>query len=183
LSEEQCALYRHFNAQGVLLYVGISLRPLTRTREHITLSGWANEITNVAIEYLPTRKEAMAAEAKAVIEENPLYNIRLRKPKKEPTFISRKLMRLAAVTEVCAEEARINLSHRILNFAPLYLPKDAANALGISVSILKQEIALSNIATVLIPSPRAEKMNTYITGWQLIDWLESRELKTIKGAN
>lgn len=174
MSEEQCALYRHFNAQGELLYVGISFRPLLRTKEHAALSGWTKEIANITINYLPTRKDAMAAEAKAVREENPLYNIRLRKPEKTS--------KLVRVTELHAEQARTKLTHRTLHFALLYTPNNAADALGISVTVIKREIVAGNIATILIPSPRTEKLNTFITGWQLIDWLESRELQTIEGA-
>lgn len=171
----KCALYRHFDAEGTLLYVGISLRPLTRTKEHVTLSGWADQIVNVRIEYFPTRKEAQEAEARAVLDENPVHNIRLRKPKKEP--------RVLKVTEERAEGERLNLTRRVLHFAPLYKPAEAASALGLSTKILNREIAEGNLAVVMIPSPKAEKVNPFITGWQLIDWLESRERQTIEGAS
>ena len=171
----KCALYRHFDTEGTLLYVGISLRPMTRTKEHVTLSGWADQIANVRIEYFPTRKEAMEAEARAVLEENPVHNIRLRKPKKEPKVLK--------VTEERAEGERINLTRRVLHFAPLYKPAAAASALGLSTKILNREIAEGNLAVVMIPSPKAGRMNPFITGWQLIDWLESRERQTIEGAS
>lgn len=172
---DRCALYRHFDAEGTLLYVGISLRPMTRTKEHVTLSGWADQIANVRIEYFPTRKEAMEAEARAVLDENPVHNIRLRKPKKEP--------RVLRVTEERAEGERINLTRRVLHFAPLYKPTEAAAALGLSTKVLNREIAEGNLAVVMILSPKAGKMNPFITGWQLIDWLESRERQAIEGAN
>ena len=168
---DKCALYRHFDGGGALLYVGISLRPFTRTKEHTVLSGWADQIANVRIEYFPTRKEALEAEARAVREENPTHNIRLRKPKKEPKAL--------IVTEERAEKERINLTRRIIHFSPLYRPTEAAQALGISTAILNREIEAGNLAVTTIPSPKVGRPNLYITGWHLIDWLESREL----GAN
>lgn len=172
---DKCALYRHFDAEGLLLYVGISLRPFTRTKEHTVLSRWADQIANVRIEYFPTRKEAMEAEARAVREENPAHNIRLRKPNKE--------IKALAVAEERAEDERINLTRRVLYFAPLYKPGDAAAALGVSTRILNQEIATGNLAVTLIPSHKTGKLNPHITGWQLIDWLESRERRSIEGAD
>lgn len=173
----KCALYRHFDAQGVLLYVGISLRPFTRTKEHSQLSGWAIDIANVTIQYFDSRKEAMEAEAKAVQEENPLHNIRLRKVKKDSRSIKTKIKE---VMEKRAEQQRIQLTQRVLHFDPLYKPTDAAAALGISTTILNREIAEGNLAITLIPSPKVGRMNPYITGWQLIDWLESREQQSIE---
>ena len=174
MADRKCALYRHFDAEGTLLYVGISLRPFSRFKEHNTHSGWADQIANMAIEYFPTRMEAMAAEIKAVQEESPLYNIRLRKPKPP--------VRIAKVVEERAEEARANLVRRVLNFDLLYKVNEAAAALGISTTILNREVEAGNLAFVLIPSPKAGRLNKYITGWQLIDWLESRELQSIEGA-
>jgi excinuclease UvrABC nuclease subunit len=175
MEDNKCALYRHFNAEGVLLYVGISLRPFSRFKEHKTHSGWADQIANMAIEYFPTRTEAMAAETKAVQEEEPLHNIRLRKPKP--------MVRIAKVVMERAEEARVNLVRRVLNFDLLYKVHEAATALGISTTILNREVEAGNMSFVLIPSPKSGRLNKYITGWQLIDWLESRELQSIEGAN
>jgi hypothetical protein len=81
-----------------------------------------------------------------------------------------------------AEEARVNLVRRVLNFDLLYKVNEAAAALGISTTILNREVEAGNLAFVLIPSPKAGRLNKYITGWQLIDWLESRELQSIEGA-
>jgi hypothetical protein len=172
---DRCALYRHFDAEGTLLYVGISLRPMTRTKEHVTLSGWAEQIANVRIEYFPTRKEAMEAEARAVQDENPLHNIRLRKPKKESKTLK--------VTEERAEGERVNLTRRVIHYAPLYKPTEAAATLGLSTVILNREIAAGNLAVTMIPSTKPGKVNPYITGWQLIDWLESREKQGMEGAS
>lgn len=69
------ALYRHFDADGRLLYVGISLSPARRLSNHAAGSRWADKIAHVTIEWLPTRQEALAAEGRAIASENPLHNI------------------------------------------------------------------------------------------------------------
>lgn len=69
-----CHLYRHFDADDVLLYVGISAQPLTRLCQHKD-SRWFKEITRVAIEHCPTREYAEFQEAWAIAKEKPKYNI------------------------------------------------------------------------------------------------------------
>lgn len=69
------ALYRHWNGEGKLLYVGISIRPFQRLDQHAYGSHWADDIEKVTIEYFDTRREAEAAERKAIKDESPLHNI------------------------------------------------------------------------------------------------------------
>lgn len=69
------ALYRHFDASGVLLYVGISLNAVSRLSQHRSSSHWYQDIANVSIEYHSTREAALIAERLAIINEGPLHNI------------------------------------------------------------------------------------------------------------
>lgn len=69
------ALYRHFSANGELLYVGISCKPITRLKQHEHDSGWASEIARVEIERFETRAAAMAAEREAIKKEKPRHNV------------------------------------------------------------------------------------------------------------
>lgn len=69
------ALYRHFDAAGSLLYVGISLSPLARLSAHGDGSHWAQAISRVTMEWFPDRKSALDAELKAIREELPAHNI------------------------------------------------------------------------------------------------------------
>lgn len=71
---EKTALYRHFDAAGALLYVGISVSAASRLEQHMRGSEWAAEITAVRIEYLPTREAALSAERAAIIAEVPAWN-------------------------------------------------------------------------------------------------------------
>ena len=67
-------LYRHFDARGVLLYIGISYSTGIRLAQHRAESEWGRKIARVEIEYFPTRAEAKMAEDTAIGIENPKYN-------------------------------------------------------------------------------------------------------------
>lgn len=68
-------LYRHFAADGELLYVGISLCAVNRLGQHKEHSTWFDRIARVDIERLETREAALAAERLAIVEERPVYNV------------------------------------------------------------------------------------------------------------
>jgi len=70
------ALYRFFNADERLLYIGISGDPAYRWGQHRTDKPWAGEVAMRVVEWLPTRAEAEAAELVAIRAERPLYNYR-----------------------------------------------------------------------------------------------------------
>jgi predicted GIY-YIG superfamily endonuclease len=71
----KCALYRHFNAAGELLYVGISLSPTTRLYQHRSGARWFREISSVTVEWFDCRQFAETAERQAIKSEKPRYNI------------------------------------------------------------------------------------------------------------
>jgi hypothetical protein len=71
-----CCLYRHFDKDDNLLYVGISLSALHRLSGHKKESRWFGLIGRIQIEHFPSRKAALAAEARAIRREKPAYNIR-----------------------------------------------------------------------------------------------------------
>jgi predicted GIY-YIG superfamily endonuclease len=70
----ECALYRYFDADEVLLYVGITLDSVDRRRAHSRHSGWTRFRAREAVAYLATREDAEAAEKEAIQNELPLFN-------------------------------------------------------------------------------------------------------------
>jgi hypothetical protein len=74
-ADKPTRLYRHFDADGVLLYVGISLSAVYRLTQHMSGSRWAEEIARVDVQTLPDRAAAEAAERAAIADENPKYNL------------------------------------------------------------------------------------------------------------
>jgi predicted GIY-YIG superfamily endonuclease len=71
---ERVALYRHFDTDGVLLYVGISNNPSTRSQSHHRHSAWTDFVAREEVEWLPDRDTASAAERDAIKAERPLFN-------------------------------------------------------------------------------------------------------------
>lgn len=67
-------LYRHWDAAGTLLYVGISLSVLHRIASHKSASNWYWDIAQITLETFPSRREALEAEKDAIINERPLFN-------------------------------------------------------------------------------------------------------------
>jgi hypothetical protein len=72
--EGRTNLYRHYDAKGRLLYVGISLAAIERLRCHRTNSPWFGKIARIEIKAFGTRKAALAAETHAIKEERPIHN-------------------------------------------------------------------------------------------------------------
>jgi predicted GIY-YIG superfamily endonuclease len=75
--EGQTALYRFFNAEGQLLYVGITHRLRHRWREHARTyaATWWPKAASRTVEWYPNRIEAQRAEQEAIKAEAPLYNV------------------------------------------------------------------------------------------------------------
>lgn len=68
-------LYRHFSADGELLYVGISLSAVVRLAGHRNTSHWFRQIASVTVEKFATRQEAERAERLAIEREKPRHNL------------------------------------------------------------------------------------------------------------
>ena len=68
-------LYRHFDASGALLYVGVSLSAVQRLAQHKNCSHWFEQIARVEIETFTDRQQALDAERKAVATEKPRHNV------------------------------------------------------------------------------------------------------------
>ncbi|MFD7554127.1 GIY-YIG nuclease family protein [Streptomyces sp. NPDC059835] len=68
------ALYRVFDSDDRLLYVGISNYPATRLDAHRRGAPWGSEMARHTLEEFPTRRQAAFAESEAINIERPLYN-------------------------------------------------------------------------------------------------------------
>lgn len=68
-------LYRLYDADDTLLYVGIAVDPSVRWRVHAGEKTWWHEVTRKTVEWHSTRLEAEAAEVAAIVTESPRYNV------------------------------------------------------------------------------------------------------------
>jgi predicted GIY-YIG superfamily endonuclease len=74
ISTRKTVLYRHLDADGALLYVGITCDPVNRLSNHKACSPWAESIASVTMQWFDCRDDAAAAERIAIRNENPLFN-------------------------------------------------------------------------------------------------------------
>jgi len=69
------ALYRFFDAEDVLLYIGLTTNPPARLKKHRDEKPWWQEIRQMHVEYHPTISALQAAEREAITNEKPKYNV------------------------------------------------------------------------------------------------------------
>jgi DNA-binding NarL/FixJ family response regulator len=67
-------LYRHFDGEGRLLYVGKSQCGIARLHKHKNSSSWFRDIRVVTLEHFETDIAVSVAEKDAIKTESPLYN-------------------------------------------------------------------------------------------------------------
>jgi hypothetical protein len=68
------ALYRHFDASGCLLYVGITDCLSERDKQHRATAHWHNDVHSTTTEWCLSRDHALALERVAIQFEGPLHN-------------------------------------------------------------------------------------------------------------
>lgn len=74
-ADASTTLYRLYDSAGVLLYVGITDRHLTRHAEHATSKPWWLRVWAQPFRHWPTRADALREERWAIRNELPVYNI------------------------------------------------------------------------------------------------------------
>jgi len=171
-------LYRHFDKDGALLYVGISLNALNRLGQHSDHSDWYNSISRVEIEVLDTREMALDAEAKAIFDEKPKHNIM--QPRKKNILVE-----LARQNQIEYKINRIEMSKeeltgRVVKFNVLYSLQEVASFLHIGSQTVRKLIEEKKLGSIMLP-PRDGlsahktpfKPKEAVSGWQLISYLES----------
>ena len=73
-------VYRLFDADGRLLYVGCTKLYRSRRQQHRSKSEFRAEIASEQVEAYPTMRAALDAERLAIWDERPIYNQRRHKP-------------------------------------------------------------------------------------------------------
>lgn len=81
------SVYRIYDHNNNLLYVGISVRVRSRVREHYLGAPWRLAIHRVEVEHGLTKGQALVAEREAIISEAPIHNHTKYPPKKGAGYV------------------------------------------------------------------------------------------------
>jgi predicted GIY-YIG superfamily endonuclease len=68
-------LYRIFNSEGALLYVGATTNPGARFNDHSKIQPWWDEAAEIKLQRLASHEELALAEVEAIKAEKPKYNV------------------------------------------------------------------------------------------------------------
>lgn len=163
-------LYRHYDKDNNLLYIGVSLSQMNRLSQHKNHAHWYEQIVKITLENYPDRQSVLDAERLAIINENPMCNL------KRPA-IEEKVKKVRGNSP---KDSKERLTRRIVNFNPVYSMSDAANILDISTGILKRLCEQNKIGYLVVRKRWDKRWNKEfverkITGWQIIDFLEQWE--------
>ena len=74
-SDSQTSVYRIYDREGALLYVGMGRNPAGRWASHSEQHEWWQRAARFRVEWFETRKGAAAAEREAIRSEDPECNI------------------------------------------------------------------------------------------------------------
>lgn len=96
MDNTKTALYRCYDNENNLLYIGISLSAINRLSQHKSHSKWFDAIAKVDVEWFQDRDSAILAEMEAVRIEQPKFNVflkhrkahkqRTKKPSQQRTY-------------------------------------------------------------------------------------------------
>jgi predicted GIY-YIG superfamily endonuclease len=70
-----CCLYKHLNASGEVLYVGIASEVWKRSVQHEGKSSWFKDVRTIEVEHFPNREAAIEAEETTVMALKPRFNV------------------------------------------------------------------------------------------------------------
>jgi DNA-binding transcriptional regulator YiaG len=83
MKDKPTQLYRAYDRNGDLLYVGISLSTINRASQHQRDAAWFSEMARMEVELFDTREAAVAAEQIAIKTEEPKHNVCHNRPPPE----------------------------------------------------------------------------------------------------
>ena len=93
-------LYRHYDFDGKLLYVGVSNNVIGRWATHKSKNPWADQVAVITVDHYPTREAAENAEADAILAERPRFNNHVRLNQQELRVLRRSRRKLWPKPEI-----------------------------------------------------------------------------------
>jgi excinuclease UvrABC nuclease subunit len=75
LGSKPHVLYRMYDPERRLLYVGLTTNLEDRLADHRSMKRWWRDVATIELEHFPTREGAVEAERRAIIDDVPEYNV------------------------------------------------------------------------------------------------------------
>lgn len=95
LADRETAVYRLYDVNKTLLYVGASWDPDLRMKNHEVNSPWWPNVEHMTVAWYRNRKNALGHEAWAITTEAPLYNTRRPDPSRyDPSELEGEIVKL-----------------------------------------------------------------------------------------
>jgi transcriptional regulator with XRE-family HTH domain len=148
-------LYRMYDSDGQLLYVGIAPLITVRMGEHRRTARWFRDVTRIDIEHYDTRQSAIDAESQAIRTENPRYN--LQDTGRRIAWDGIRLKRARELAGLTQAEAA-----RAVSLSPTTIAKYEQNKAQPSIPALADLARLLNVSSdVLLGLTPDEKLDQY----------------------
>lgn len=126
MTDKQQTLYRFFDDQDRLLYVGITNTWYQRFHQHEKEAGWFAHVVRATFEKFPDRESVMAAETAAILSETPIYNKQQNPDYESPTDHFQRI-KYAIFAKSQLDELHTPVFDQILAYLVHYkLPKKSA---------------------------------------------------------
>ena len=68
-------LYRHYGANNKLLYIGVSVNPYERSRQHSVNKKYFHKVVRIELKWYKTKKDALMEESRLIKNLHPACNI------------------------------------------------------------------------------------------------------------
>ena len=152
MSKRSTHLYRLWDANGELLYVGISKSAMRRLADHQRGKPWADEINSVTITNVSTRAEAERMEIEAIANENPKYNIQHARKKSHEELVQMQWQEMSQEERAQAVAIVRNLAKQMSQ-----LPENSARDERIAAYLALASVSLDPTSDIaeLGPKPGA----------------------------
>ncbi|MDV7194650.1 GIY-YIG nuclease family protein [Mycolicibacterium fortuitum] len=84
---KQNILYRAYDENCTLLYIGITANPGVRLRKHAEGKDWWGQVTSIQLQHFKTRDALEEAEREAIAAESPVFNTQ-HNPNRREAFLA-----------------------------------------------------------------------------------------------
>lgn len=179
MEEREQHLYRHFDSDNNLLYVGISLNAVNRLVKHRSTAHWFSDIAKITVEKYPDRFSVIRAEREAIQKENPKYNINCRKPEDLAEDVRQDTEHVQLMLR---KMSGLQLLSRMVSLKPTYTVTEVSELLEIKQAKVRELIEQDILGAFYVRhrNTRYGMRPVYrISGWHLMDYLDQVEVGDI----